>query len=775
MKTDKHEIEKSYHVVGIDCPGCADVVKKEILKINGIKKAEYDFENSKLTLKISDETTQKDFEKTINKLGLQIHKEGSRRTSTFYVEGMDCSNEERIIRQELQKIEGIDSLSFDLINHRLTIIHHTNEGKLIKALTSLGFSPETYPNKIHQQTKNRRKKISQVVFIIISGLLAFTGMLFENLDFAENVSIVFFLLSIIFGGLKVFHKAYLSLKKFIIDINVLMSIAVAGALLIDYYLEAAIVMFLYVISLKLESFSIEKAKSAIHNLISLVPQTSFVKKGNDYVEILTEDIQVGDKILVKPGEKIPIDGIVVDGSSFVNQSPITGESKLIAKVKGDPCYAGTINQKGTLLIEATSTFKDSQFSKIISLLKNATTESRSNLQRVVDVFASYYTPVVILIAFIMTLVSHFIMNQPLNDAIYKGLVLLVISCPCALVISTPVAVVSSLAKASKLGALVKGGIFMENLHKVDAFVFDKTGTLTEGNLKVKKIISLNSYPEEQLLQIAYALEIRSEHSIADAIVDYAKNKNIELYEVDDFKVNDGSITGIYNGKKYSIGQPRIFLSNLNEFQKQIIEQLEQSGYTVILISEENKPIAIIALIDNLRESMKSTIQELRTEGVKSFYILSGDTKNIVEKVASEVGINEYYGELKPDDKLNLVKDLKSKHKILAMIGDGLNDAPALKAASIGIAMGRIGTDATIENSDITLIGDETSKLPKLFRLSRKTTQVIKQNIILSIGIKAIFIVLAFLNLATMWGAIFADMGSSLIVIFNSLKLLKARI
>ncbi len=307
-------------------------------------------------------------------------------------------------------------------------------------------------------------------------------------------------------------------------------------------------MLLYAISLKLESYSIDKAKNSINKLIALIPEYSTIKKGNEFIQIPTIEVKVGDILLIKPGEKIPVDGIVIEGSSAVNQSTITGESKLIAKVKGDTCYAGTINQRGTLVIEATSTYKDSHFSKILSLLEETTTNSKSSLQRVVDVFAKYYTPIVVLLAFVVSVFSYFVQNQDLYSSIYKGLVLLVISCPCALVISTPVAILSAIARSTKFGALIKGGIFLENLHRVDAIAFDKTGTLTEGNLQIDKIIPFSEIEEKKIIEIAYNLEINSEHSIADAIINYAKNLEIDTGEVKDFKVQDGSISGIYKIK-----------------------------------------------------------------------------------------------------------------------------------------------------------------------------------------------------------------------------------
>ncbi len=776
MRTDKQEIEKSFQVSGVDCPVCADEVRKELLKLNGIISAQIDLEESKVSVRLKpDEFSDKDVERTISDLGLQIQREGSKKTSVFFIEGMDCSNEERVIREGLKSIREIEELKFDLINHRLIVIHRTADGKILKALKNLGFNSEFYHNKLHLKSSVRRKNSFQLFVLIITSILILTGFLAEYFELNPVLKTFLFVIAVISGGFRIFSRAFLSLKKFVVDINVLMSIAVLGAIVIGKYAEAAVVMLLYAISLRLENYSIEKAKKSINKLVALIPEFSTIKKENEFVEIPTSEVKVGDILLIKPGEKIPVDGIVISGSSAVNQSTITGESKLIAKFKGDTCYAGTINQRGTLLIEATSTYKNSHFSKILSLLEETTTNSKSNLQRYVDVFAKYYTPVVVFLAFVVSIYSYFIQNQDLYSSLYKGLVLLVISCPCALVISTPVAILSAIARSTKFGALIKGGIYLENLHRVDAIAFDKTGTLTEGNLRLEKIIPLDGLSEKELLEIAYNLEINSEHSIADAIINYTKNMDIETEEVKDFKIEDGSISGIFRNSKYTIGQPRLFTDLLSSEQLGLINQLEDEGYTVILILKNTKPVGIMCLVDSLRENMKLTVRELKAEGVKDFFILSGDNKSIVEKVAIDLGIEKFYAELKPAEKLEIIKDLNMKYRFLAMIGDGLNDAPALKCASIGIAMGKIGTDATIENSDITLIGDEIAKLPKLFRLSRKTVRTIKENIFLSIAIKFIFIILTLAGIASMWGAIFADMGSSLIVIFNSLKLIKSKI
>ncbi len=772
MRTDKHQFEKSYNIGGIDCPVCASEVEKELLKIDGVLSANVDLNESKVSLVYQNPELQKNIEQKITDLGLHIQKEGSKNTTVLYIEGMDCSNEEQKIRTALKDIKEIDQLNFDLINHRLTIIHHTLEGKILNKIREVGFEVFNLNNKIHFKSKEKDKKIKQLLFLIISSMLVITGMIIENIYEYELISLILFMTAIIIGGYKVLIRSFKSIVKLKIDIDVLMSIAIIGALLINKFAEAAVVMILYVISLRLENFSVEKARKALNKIVSLIPETCTIKKGNEYKEIPTREVKVGDKILIKPGERFPVDGVVIDGHSTVDQSAITGESKLIAKIPGDICYAGTINKRGTLLIEATTTFKESQFSKIISLLERASAESKANLQRFVDKFAKYYTPLIVFLAALIFIYSYFFLQIDFNKSLYRGLVLLVISCPCALVISTPVAVITALARSTNFGALIKGGLFLENLHKIEAIVFDKTGTLTEGKFQIEKIIPLNSYDEKNLLQIAYNLEIYSEHSIADAIINYARNHNFEIHPIKNFKVNDGFISGVYNEKLYAIGQPKLFIDRLRSDQNELINKLEDEGYTVIILLEENSPIGLICLIDTLRENIKSTINELKNFGLKDIYILSGDNQNIVKKVAREIDAIEFFGELTPEHKLEMIEKLKQKHKLFAMVGDGLNDAPALKRSPIGIAMGKIGTDAAIESADIVLIGDDISKLPRLVQLSKATVKKIISNIALAFGIKFIYTVLALLDIASMWGAIFADMGSSIIVIFNSLRLIK---
>ncbi|MBU1298542.1 MAG: heavy metal translocating P-type ATPase [Bacteroidetes bacterium] len=412
---------------------------------------------------------------------------------------------------------------------------------------------------------------------------------------------------------------------------------------------------------------------------------------------------------------------------------------------------------------------------IITLLEEASSKSKSKLQRVVDKFSSYYTPLIVTSAVLISIVPTLFFGGEFDYWFYKSLVLLVIGCPCALVISTPVSIVSGISRASKLGAIIKGPAYLESIGKTDAVVFDKTGTLTEGLLKVEKIIPLNNLSEEEIISVAYAIEINSEHAIADAIVNYAEEKEISLEQIENFKIIESGVSAQFRSRNFTLGQPKIFNRLFSDEIASSISKLEGDGLTVIVLVENNSPVALICFSDMLRVNMKRTIDEIKSLGVKDLYILSGDNRSIISRTAGDIGIDNFYYEQTPSQKLSVVTELNKKHQMLTMIGDGVNDAPALAVSKIGIAMGKIGTDIAIESSDITLVGDDISKLPKLIHLSRKVVNVIKENIFVSLAIKAVFILLTFLGIATMWSAVFADMGTSLLVVFNSLKILKFKL
>ncbi len=776
LDNERKIFTRTYQIGGMDCSSCAEEIRKALLKIEGISNATIDVDESKVSINYFEKEYSLDkVEKKISELGFQIQHEGSRITTVLKVNDMDCTIEENTIREGFKNFPGIESLRFDLINHKLIISHSSTEGKLMNRLKTLGFESEIYTNLLHVKNKYKGKRKLRIAYLISAGVLAFTGMILEFFNVPFYFILPIFIFSIIAGGWRVTTKAFYSILNLNIDINVLMTLAVIGACFLGEWAEAAAVMFLFALSLHIENFSIEKAKSSIQNLLKIIPDVSLIKSGDEFLEISVNEIKLGDEVFIKAGERIPIDGIVLEGSSTVNQAPITGESNHLVKIKNDHVYAGTINIKSPLLIRATGSFKDSQFAKIISLLEEASSKTKSNLQRTVDKFAKYYTPIIVISAILTIFVPTLFFSEPFNFWFYNSLVLLVIGCPCALVISTPVSIVSGISRAAKLGAIIKGSVYLENFGSVNAIVFDKTGTLTEGTPKVEKIIPLGNLEEKDIISTAYAIEINSEHAVADAIVSYAEENNFPLERIENFQILESGVSAQFKGKKFILGQPKLLKDILSSELKEKISALEKEGYTVIILSEEESPCALICFSDSLRKNMKKTVDNFKNLGVKDLYILSGDTKQTVASTAKDLGIEHYFWEQTPTQKLSTVEELNKKYKMLAMVGDGVNDAPALAASKIGIAMGKIGTDVAIETSNITLVGDDISKLPKILQLSRKAVKVIKENIFLAIGIKIIFITLTFIGIASMWSAIFADMGTSLIVVFNGLKILNTKL
>ena len=503
--------------------------------------------------------------------------------------------------------------------------------------------------------------------------------------------------------------------------------------------------------------------------MELAPETAVVKRDGEEREVYVQEINVDEVIVVRPGEKIPLDGIVIGGISSVNQAPITGESMPVTKKVGDEVYAGTINNEGFLEIKVTRPSNQTLLSKIIKLVGEAQ-KMKSPTEKFIDRFAKYYTPSVIILAIFVATIPTFIFGLNFNEWIYKALVLLVVSCPCALAISTPVAMVSAITNAARNGVLIKGSTYVEEINKVKVFAFDKTGTLTEGRLEVTDVISLKE-DEEDILAKASSLEALSEHPIARAIITEGKKRGVKLRNVSNFKAIPGKgVVGEIDGETYYVGNIKLFIEINTDPPEKEIRKLEEEGKTVVLIGRRGEITGLIAVMDKIRNRTITAISELRRRGMKTVMI-TGDNKRTAKAIADRIAIDEYYAELLPEDKVNIVEKLSEKYGRVAMIGDGVNDAPALAKANVGIAMGTIGSDVSLETSDITLMQDDLSKLPYLIELSKKTLEVVKENIFASILIKGSFAVLVFPGLITLWLAVaVGDMGLSLAVILNAMRL-----
>ncbi|WP_458139283.1 heavy metal translocating P-type ATPase [Methylomonas sp. YC3] len=581
-------------------------------------------------------------------------------------------------------------------------------------------------------------------------------------------------LAVACGARHVIVKAFYALKRFRADMNLLMTIAVIGAMFIDEWFEAATVSFLFALSLAIESWSIGRARHAVEALLDLAPSTVTIKDetGQECV-VPAAEVSIGTRFILAPGAKIPLDGNVIAGSSSVNQAPITGESMPVAKQVGDEVFAGSINVEGTLEIRSTKLVSDTTLAQITRLVGEAHGK-RAEVEQWVEKFARIYTPAVMLVALAMCIIPPVFFEGGWNEWFYHALVLLVIACPCALVISTPVSIVAALACAARQGILIKGGIYIETPAHLNAIAFDKTGTLTSGEPVVTGVYPFNSHTEEELLSRAAALEARSNHPLAKAILRYTEQRGINVASADNVTVLPGKgVTGLFNGTDFWLGSRRYLLERSQEIPE-ISEKaiaLEQTGQTVIAIGNDRHICGLIAVADQPRTEIKSILQALRQNGIQHLAMLTGDNRVTATNIATQIGIDEIHAELLPADKVKIVSQMVEQYGQVAMIGDGVNDAPALGRANLGIAMGVLGSDAAIEIADIALMGDDLSKLPWLIGHSKRTLAIIRQNITFALTIKAAFAVLAFAGVATLWEAIAADMGASLLVVANGLRLL----
>lgn len=705
---------------------------------------------------------------------------------TFTIAGMDCAAEEALIKNKLSSIQGVESLEFNLIQEQLTVKHTlTGNDLIIKALKEIGLPPKHIDGCCGSEVKKEiLLKSSNTnktwLLLTISAILALISEILSLMWAKENTLIVISLsvISMLISGRETFIKGIRAIQTFTLNINFLMVLAVTGAILIGEWPEAAMVTVLFAIAEMIEKYSLDKARNAIRGLMEMTPDIATVKntEGNWEKKAVSE-VKVDSVLWVKPGERIPLDGIIVSGSSNINQAPITGESMPVIKKLGDQVFAGSINEQGSFEFKVMAQANDTTLARIIRAIQQAQSE-RAPTERFVDQFSKYYTPIMVILAVLIAIVPPLVLGSAFYPWLYKALILLVIACPCALVISTPITVVSGLAAAAKQGILVKGGAYLEIGRKLKVIALDKTGTITEGKPTVTNIISLNGMADILLLKLAASLDIHSDHPIARAIVGEwnKKWKESELQQVSGFESITGrGAMGVIGGQRYFIGNHRLIEEKgiCNPTVEQEIDRLEQEGKTTLILSNEKEPLAVFAVADTLRQTSINAIKELTSLGIISI-MMTGDNATTANAIAKNVGITDVRANLLPEDKLAGINSLLEKYHFVGMVGDGINDAPALAKASIGFAMGAAGTDTALETADVALMEDNLNKLPYFIKLSKKTSSILIQNISLSITVKMIFFILALLGKATLWMAVFADMGTSLIVVLNGLRLIRSR-
>lgn len=718
---------------------------------------------------------------------------------SFKILGLDCAEEVAVLKRELGPLVGEDKLEFDVLNGRM-IVGAADDPALVRQIEeSVGstgmrairwedFVSHRAEEESFWQRRGREVMCAVSGACLVAGFLShwmFSGSIVAALSGAEGlsgggyplVSRMLYLAATIAGGWYVFPKAVFSAKRMMPDINLLMAVAVAGALIIGEWFEAGAVTFLFSLALLLESWSVSRARRAIQSLMTLSPEIArVVAPGTGHVrEHAAAEVQPGAVVLVRPGERVPLDGRVTKGETAIDQAPITGESMPAAKKPGDEVFAGTINGDGVFEFEVTRPACDTTLARLIHLVEEAQSR-RAPSQQWVERFARVYTPAMMILALLVWIVPPLFFGSDWNQWLYQALVLLVIACPCALVISTPVTIIAGLTAATRAGVLVKGGSYLEAPSRIRAIAFDKTGTLSHGRPEVQQVVPMNGHTPRELLERAAALEADSLHPLARSVVARAQSEGVQVAAAENHQAILGrGAQGTIGGKPYWIGSHR-FVHDLEMEEgdfHELATQMEDAGHSLVIVGNQEHICGVISVADEVRGSAPVSIGELRKLGVERIVMLTGDNQRAAEAIAKAVGVDEFHAELLPEDKVRVIRELQQKYGAVAMVGDGVNDAPAMAASSLGIAMGAAGSDAAIETADIALMSDDLHKLPWLVRHSRSTLAIIKQNVMFALGVKLLFVLLAIAGLATLWMAIAADMGATLVVVFNGLRLLRA--
>ncbi|CAM5797352.1 4-deoxy-4-formamido-L-arabinose-phospho-UDP deformylase OS=Rhizobacter sp. Root404 OX=1736528 GN=ASC76_19870 PE=3 SV=1 [Rhizobacter fulvus] len=689
---------------------------------------------------------------------------------------MDCPTEEGQIRAALESIATIRRLSFDLPGRTLAVdAPPTDWPEIVGAINAAGFKTETLSAPIapeHTARAQHTEQLRLVGALVVAVAAELINFLAPETTVWKAVGMGVAAAAIALAGTSVFRKGMSSLFRGQLNINALMSVAVAGAFVIGQWPEAAMVMALYSLAELIEARAVDRARNAIGGLLALSPQEAAVLQADgSWTTVPAKSVEVGAIVRVRPGERLALDGRVKTGQGAIDQSPVTGESVPVDKGPGDEVFAGTINQNGSLEFEVTAPASDTVLARIIHAVEEAQGK-RAPTQRLVDRFAAVYTPAVFVLALAVAVGAPLLFGWAWMAAIYKALVLLVIACPCALVISTPVTVVSGLAAAARRGILIKGGVYLEEARKLKTIAMDKTGTITEGKPKlVAQVVLTDAVPADRVLRIAHSLAARSDHPVSKAI---ATGLDGEPLVVERFAAELGrGVQGSIDGHDYVLGNHR-WIEDRKQCSAELearMQEHEVLGRTVTVLANSQGVFALFAVADTAKASSKEAVAELLRMGVASV-MLTGDNQATAKAIADQVGITDVRANLLPQGKVEAIKALAASGQAVGMVGDGLNDAPALSTANVSIAMGAAGTDTAMEAADVLIMNDDLRRVPETIRLSKRVYAVLWQNIALALGIKAVFLTLAIFGNATMWMAVFADMGASLLVVFNGLRLLR---
>lgn len=697
---------------------------------------------------------------------------------TYRIEGLSCTNCAGKFEKNVKQLPGVTSATVNFGASKISVEGQTT----IEELEEAG----AFENLIirddqenDEQVRSKESFIKRNIALIISLGFILVAVI-SQLSLGEDhlLTKALYILAIIIGGFDLFKEGFSDLIKLDFSMESLMTIAIIGAAFIGEWAEGSIVVILFAISEALERFTMDKARQSIRSLMDIAPKEALIRRNNVEQLVSVDKIDIDDIMIIKPGQKIAMDGLVINGHSSVNQAAITGESVPVEKQLDDEVFAGTLNEEGVLEVKVTKKVTDTTIAKIIHLVEEAQGE-RAPAQAFVDKFAKYYTPFIIIMALLIVVVPPLFFGGDWNKWLYQGLSILVVGCPCSLVISTPVSIVSAIGNAAKNGVLVKGGVYLEEIGHLRAIAFDKTGTLTKGKPVVTDFIATSSETDINYLSIISSLESLSQHPLASAILNEADKTNVDYksIQIEDFQSITGKgLTGIHQNIRYYIGSPKLFSASVIEETAVKVQyrQFQEQGKTAMYFGTDEQILGVIAVADEVRDSSAAVISELHKLSIEHTIMLTGDNTKTAESIGKQLGVTEIKGDLMPQEKLDSIKALRTTYNKVAMVGDGINDAPALAASTVGIAMGGAGTDTALETADVALMGDDLQKLPFIVRLSRQTLKVIKQNITFSLGIKLLALLLVIPGWLTLWIAIVADMGATLLVTLNGLRLMKVK-
>lgn len=771
-------------VTGMDCPDCAAKVEKAVKRIPGVGNATIVFPAGRLNVEYdSEQTGVTQVLDKIKKLGYEAREDDQKipavsQTTDFCIIGMDCADCAAKLEKRMAKVPGIETAHVNFGASKMTVSHSGPVAEILSTIEKMGYSGKVDEGlRITNEPASFWKSNQYVRPTMISLIMLVSGLIAGKLEAQALIVNGLFLIGICLGGFLPARNGIsvlINAREF--DMNFLMTIAVVGASALGAFEEAATVVFLFSFGNALQGYTLDKTRNSIRALMEIAPKEALVRRGITEITLQVKEIVLGDVIVVRPGERIAMDGKVSTGYSTVNQAPITGESIPVEKQPGDEIYAGTVNERGSLEVKVTKLAKDNTISRIIHMVEEAQGQ-RAPSQQFVDKFAKYYTPMVIVLAALVAAVPPLLFGQPFEKWFYEAMAMLLVACPCALVISTPVSIVSAIGNAAKNGVLIKGGRYLEAVGALSVIAFDKTGTLTEGRPQVTDIIPIDGIPDKEFLSIASAIESRSEHPLAEAIVKSAKEHGAEISSISAFEAIPGKgAKAMVQGKTYQIGNSRLFSEQRIDMKhvEDEVSRLQNEGKTVMMLGDDKRILGLIAVADVLRENSGQAINKLKKAGIRKIIMLTGDNESTARAIATKAGVDDFRADLLPEDKVDAIKSLLVEHGKVAMVGDGVNDAPALAISTVGIAMGAAGTDTALEIADIALMADDLTKLTDTIKLSRKTLGIIKQNIAFALIVKGLILLLVIPGWLTLWLAVAGDMGSSLLVTLNAMRLLRVK-